>query len=216
MKDIYKIIENGLRSRNDPPRHYIGASMIGNPCKRYIYNSFHMLDGDGYKLTTLLTFEIGHKIEEIILSFFKTSNYQIETQVSVYEKTNEKFKGNIDAIITDSKGCRYILEVKSAKSSEFQKLERTGLKEWRAQYIAQAQSYMGMSGIKQTIFIVVNKDTSNIYIETVDFDPFAYDELKIKALMILNMDMAPEKIAQSPSFYVCKMCKYHTLCHRPA
>jgi hypothetical protein len=73
---------------------------------------------------------------------------------------------------------------------------------------------MGMSGIHKAYIVVLNKDSSEISDELVEFDEVYYQTLRKKAAMIANANVAPPKINGSPLWFQCKMCKFNKVCHK--
>lgn len=192
-------------------RDYIGASSVGGACDRAIWYEYK-----GYKSKfgekTKMTFEIGKSIEEIVLRVLELEGGMIERPLQFKEESLPLFRGTCDAVI-EIEGERVILEIKSASDSNFSKMARQTIAIANTRYWDQAQSYMGMSGIHKCIFLVVNKNTSDIYEELVAFDKFHYQSLVEKARVISKCEKEPARINESPLFYLCKMCGFKDACH---
>jgi len=106
-----------------------------------------------------------------------------------------------------------IIEVKTAKDSSFRVFQKAGLQKWYPVYYAQVQAYMGMSGVKEAYVLAINKDTSELHDEHVAFDENYYNELCMKASRIASSITAPDKINNSPFYFVCRGCQYKSICH---
>ncbi len=225
MFSIIHQINNALREEiaNEPKRNYIGASAIGHPCSRKIWYEFNGYDGEPISEKLRFTFDIGKAIETIITDYLKfhpcISFSQPHECVTI-----DKFKGSSDAIIlfkiftteNGSEGTlvkKVILEIKTANNASFNKFKKDGLKVWNEQYYAQCQSYMGMSDIHQCILLAINKDTSEMREEWIEYDDIYYQMLKQKAKDIIEAKEAPRRINNSPLFYICHMCKFKNICH---
>lgn len=197
-----------------PKRDYIGASSIGNPCERAVWYDFHFPEkGHINSPTTLLTFRVGEYIESMIISLLRASNALLASQVHAESKAFPTFQGNYDAWI-ELDGEMHVLEIKTASNSNFSQAKSKGVKIWRPQYYDQIQSYLGMSEKQSGILLIVNKDTSEIYEEKINFDKFHYELLVSKAKRLVNTTQVPERINNSPIYYLCKMCKFKEVCHQ--
>lgn len=205
-----------VQSRDDrQTRDYIGASGIGAECLRQIWYEFKGTQAEAVPTKIRRTWAIGRHLESLILDWL--SQIGIEIQRSWIELVADEmpyFKGHVDSVWM-KKGMPFaLLEIKTAKDASFNIFIKKGLRTWNPQYYAQIQSYMGMSGIHKAYIMVLNKDSSDLADELVEFDPAFYETLKNKAKMIANANVAPPKINGSPLWYQCKMCKFNKVCHK--
>lgn len=200
---------------NGPKRTYIGASSIGDPCRRKLWYGLNDYDGEPINERLAIMFETGRKLEEMILEYLSTAKrYSFDIMPSMPLRCGSipEFHGTADAMIfTDEKGCA--LEIKTAKNSSFNSFKNKGLKAWNEQYYAQVQSYMGMSGANKAILLAINKDTSEMHEELVEYDDIYYQMLKQKASDIIEAKEPPARINNSPLFYLCGMCRFKNICH---
>jgi len=123
-----------------------------------------------------------------------------------------ELKGHADAVIILDADT-YVLEIKTTCASNFTLCARKGVRQWRSQYYDQIMLYMGMFGLSRGMFLVINKDTSELYEELVEFDSIHYEMLVEKARWLVRMTDPPPRISESKMFYVCKMCKFKGVCH---
>ena len=211
-------LKQALENHTDAPRNYIGASGIGNPCERKIWYSYKGLAGKD-KPELKLTFEIGKRLEAMILDIFEKTPIQVirpsEENCDLFcvDKDLPSFSGHMDAILVLESGERIILDIKTAKASSYAKFVNQGLKAWNMQYYAQLQAYMGMTGLNRAILLAINKDSSEMHEEWVWFNDIYYQELKMKAARIIDCEVEPARINKSPLFYLCRMCSYSEKCH---
>lgn len=210
---LTKLIDN-LKYKDDKPRDYIGASSIGSECLRQIWYELNCKESFPIPNRIRRIFDTGKLMEEYILSLLQMCGLSLHRNVELIEHTMDYFEGHADAIWIKGLGDRIIIEIKTAKNSEFQKVINHGLKKWNPKYYAQIQSYMGMSGINSTYILVLNKDNSELYDELVTFDSIFYEGLKEKAKMIYSAKSEPPRINGSALFYMCKMCKFKDICHQ--
>ena len=205
----------------DEHRPYIGASSIGNPCSRAIWYGYKGHQGKPFEAKLLRTFEIGKRLEGMIINFILKAGFTVEMPtesnnwLACEDKDYTVFRGHMDGILYLNENQPVVLEIKTAKQEEYKKFVEHGLKQWKPVYHAQCQSYMGMDGLKYTIFIVLNKNTSEWHAELITFDEIHYDELRAKSRMIAESEDPPERINKNPCYWVCQMCPYKEPCHNP-
>jgi hypothetical protein len=199
---------------NDEPRNYIGASSIGKPCLRQIWYEYNGIKKNKLEPTKQITFQIGKELEKMILDYLKKSGIIIVCQGKFYsDATVLSLQGHVDGIIILNNEEKAILEIKTAKESSFNRFVKHGLKEWSEQYYCQLQTYMGMSKINRGVLLAINKNSSEIHEEWIDFDPEIYEKIKLKALKISNSAEPLEKLCTNGSYYICKMCEFREICH---
>lgn len=220
--DLIKIINEAIE--NMPPdehRSYVGASGIGSECWRSIWYSFKGVQGIPFTARQRRTFEIGKRLEDMVLDYIELAGFKLirpapgSKGIPCEDNEFPIFKGNMDGILFVTANHQVVLELKTAKSSEYKKFVESGVKIWKPTYYAQIQSYMGMKGLKHAVIIVINKDTSEWHAEWVEFDEIFFYELRAKAVMISEMEEAPAKINANPCYWICQSCKYKDLCHKP-
>lgn len=192
-------------------RDYIGASSIGSACLRQIYYSYHKFESSSITPRLKRIFSTGHLLEGLVLDGLESAGLKLNrVSIDLIADGRPYFRGHVDAIWNGNA----IIEVKSAKNSEFNLCVKNGVYKWSPKYYAQAQSYMGMSGIRQAYVIVINKDTAALYDELIDFDEIFYATLGLKAQQIHEAVTEPPRVNNSPLFYLCKMCSYREICHK--
>lgn len=124
------------------------------------------------------------------------------------------FAGSLDGIAQGVPDCPsgsaadwVVLEFKSAKADRFREFERAGVKATEVKYWAQVQCYMHKTGLSWALFIIYNKDTSELYAEWVERDAQAYWGLLHKAEEIIASDLPPESRYPSRDWYEIKRFK---------
>lgn len=205
-----------VQSRNDKrTRNYIGASGIGAECLRQIWYEFKGYEAEDVPTKTRRTWAIGRHLEGLILTWLEEAGIEIaRTWDDLVSEDMPYFKGHLDSVWMKKGKPFAIIEIKTAKDSSFNIFVKKGLRTWNAQYYAQVQSYMGMSGIHTAYILVLNKDSSDIADELVTFDEVFYEQLRRKAFLIANIEAIPSRINNSPLWFQCKLCKFNKVCHK--
>jgi len=218
--DISALITKTIaETRPDEPRRYIGASGIGKMCARAIWYGFVGAEQQPIPAGLRASFDIGKRLEGLLLDYMEQAGLNVvrptEGNDHLFYQDSEipLFQGHADGILIVPGGEQAIIEIKTAKSSSFSQFKSRGLRKWNETYFAQIQSYMGMSGYKRGVLVAINKDSSEIHHEWVEYDDVYYHELRCKAAVISVCEEPPEKINRSPLFVVCNMCPYKRICH---
>ncbi len=217
--DISAIITKTIaESPQDAPRHYIGASSIGKQCSRAIWYSFIGAEQTNPSPSLRTTFEIGKRLEGLLLDYMEEAGLNLirpnhnNNQLFMQDKDVLIFQGHCDAVLFIGNEPN-VVEIKTANTASFSRFKNHGLREWNETYYAQLQSYLGMSGYKRGVLLAIDKNTSELHHEWVDYDDIFYHELKMKALAISVIGEPPEKINKNPIYFLCNMCNYRRTCH---
>jgi len=215
----------------EPQRPYLGASAIGKPCLRQHWYSFRWSKPADFSGRLYRVFQTGHLQEPRIyndLSSIGCTVYDMDPstgkQWTFTEPTSgNHFKGNADGIVTglpQAPKSPHVLEIKTASAKMFAEMQKFGVKKAKPEHYAQMQMYMkwsidlyGENGCTRAIYIVVNKDNDDIYTERLEYDKHEAQAIIDKALKVITATEPPVGISQDPSWYECKFCDYHSICH---
>lgn len=222
MADIHKYlnkthaaIDEYWAGRHDVyTREYgtLRASEIGEECNRKLW-----LKTNGYlepmpEPRILRIFDRGHKEEPRVVEWLKGIGCEIwdQQKTVIYE---DFFTGHIDGLVKgvpEAPDKAHLLEVKTTNDKGFKKLKKSGI---NFRHRVQIQVYMYLLGVDRCLYISVNKNDDDLYIERVNLDKeFASAQLT-RAERIVELGTPPEKIGNS-NFYICKMCGFYKECHK--
>lgn len=128
------------------------------------------------------------------------------------------FGGSVDAVIKlpERYGMQNVLFLGEYKTSgtgrKFDDLVKQGCQIKKHQHFAQQAIYGYKLGIEYGIYIVVNKDNDDLYIEVIKLDWELGKQLEEKAEKIIFASEPPERIAMSKDYFDCKWCDYKEIC----
>ncbi len=212
-------------------RPYLGASAIGKPCLRQHWYSFRWSKPAEFSGRLYRLFQSGHLQEPRVLDDLKGigctvygSDPATGRQWTFVEPTSGgHFQGNADGIVTglpQSPKTPHILEIKTSSAKMFAEMQKSGVKKAKPEHYAQMLMYMKWSvdqfkedGCHRAIYIVVNKDNDDIYTERLEFDKVEAQAIIDKALTIITATEPPVGVSDDPTWYECKFCDYHSICH---
>ena len=227
--NIIKELDRAIVEKEDkqPKRKYLGASSLGDSCTRklqYRYMNHPIDEGKGFPAKTLRTFALGHTIEDMMIMYFRDAGFDLRTEKRGeqfgFETANGEVRGHIDGVICSGPvhlAYPMLWECKSASDKKFKEFVRKGVAEANPVYAAQIalyQAYMNLSD-NPCCFTVLNKNTSEIYIELVPFDSALAQATSDKAVNIIKATQAQEmlpRVAQNDDYFACKWCEFRNTC----
>lgn len=228
------LIEQGevKASTAEARRGYLGMSQIGDSCMRKLWYSFRFafrVSLPGYALRCI---EDGHRMEDVMANKLRTvpgltlhtQNPRTGRQFG-YSDHGGHFSGHLDGAVLGLVAAPktwHVWEHKSVNEKKFAALEKAKLENgelealasWDKVYFAQAQCYMHYAGLDRHYLTVTTPGGRERTSCRTHYDKTAATVLEQKALEIINAQTPPARISENPSFYVCKMCDAHTICHK--
>lgn len=211
-------------AKNAEERHSkrIGASWIGSDCDRAIWYKFRWAKKCGFDGRMLRLFRTGKLAEQLLADDLRATG---ATVLDVDPDTGEQFffedlgghlcgfmdgagVGFIEAPVT-----WHVIEYKTCNEKSFAEIEKKGVEESKPTHYAQMQLYMGWSGMNRALYVALNKNTDDIYIERIEFNKHDFVSLRQRAREIIGAIDPPDRLSESPAFYKCKMCEFSGICH---
>jgi hypothetical protein len=204
-----------------PFRNHLGASLIGRECPRELWYSFHWSKLVKFDGRMLRLFNTGHLLEPklcALLEMIGCEIWQSDVNGKQFRISGHRghFGGSMDGVL---KGCPdlpdvpMIVEFKSHGEKSFIKLVAEGVLEAKWEHFIQMQIYMGKNNLTHALYCAVNKNTDELHMEIVQFDPVQYQRYIDRSVMIIDVVEPPPKIATTPGFFKCKFCDYINICH---
>jgi len=213
-----------------PRRDYLGMSSIGDACERKTWYSYHDPIKEKFNAATIMRFEDGHRSEALLAERLKaTPGIELHTHDEdgnqfAFEDFDGKFRGHADGYIlglVQAPKTWHIWEAKCTnlkKFANFKQLkadigEKQTLKQWDSVYYAQAQAYMGYSGLNRhylTVCIPGGRDWESVRTE---FNREDFEAIQDKAKRILDAKVPLARLSNDPNWFQCKWCAYKEKCH---
>ena len=207
---------------SDGFRSHLGASLIGKECERALWYDFRWVTRSKHPGRLLRLFETG-QLEEarLVLNLRRTG----ATVLEVDPETGRQFRvqahgghfgGSLDGVainLLEAPKAWHVLEFKTHSNKSFGDLVAKKVRESKPQHFAQMQIYMHLMGITRSMYLAVNKDTDDLYVERVEADVTYAELLLEKARRIIFAQTPPPRISEDPSWYQCRMCDHAPVCH---
>lgn len=224
---IYKGYEE--RNRMSARRLHLGASEIGKECERQIWYNFRWTLDNEFEGRILRLFETGKLEENRLVNDlasvgveFQAFNMKTGRQWGV-KAFGGHFSGSLDGLclgIIEAPKTWHVAEFKTHSEKSFAKLKKEGVKSAKPEHWHQMNVYMGLSheqtefpATERAVYMAVNKNTDELYLERVHFDVAEFLKTKEKAARIIFTDIPPPRISSKPDFYLCRFCNFNTICH---
>jgi hypothetical protein len=205
-----------------PFRTHMGASGLGDECPRAIWYGFRWATKPSFDARMLRLFNRGHLEEARFIALL----LMIGVQVWQQDENGNQFRisdagghlgGSGDGVaigIPDlDAGLPALLEFKTASEKKFLEMKANGVREANFKYYVQMQLYLGKMGITVALFMMVNKNTDEIYAELVLFDRSIYDQHLNRGVVLVFTQEPPKKMNDSAGFYKCRFCDHRPVCH---
>lgn len=212
-----KIIEEHEKEER---RGYLGISGIGTPCDRALWLGFHWATFEKFDGRKLRLFARGHEEEARFIKWLKPICQEL---LPINPKTGKQWKvtAHNDIMSGHTDGvCKiddvwYLLEFKTHGDKSYKELLKLkAVKTAKPEHYAQMQQYMHLMKIGQALYFAINKNTDDIYIEVVPYDPdYAILDFHRALDCITDEDgTASIKISESATWWQCNMCKHKPVC----
>jgi len=209
------------RGDAEPARGYLGASIIGHSCERYLWYTFRQCVKRNFSGRMYRLFETGDLEEARFVKELRAIGCTVH---EVDPGTDEQFEvtalgghfsGHMDGCaigVPEAPKTWHVLEFKTHNSKSFGELTKEGMQRSKPQHWAQAQVYMLLTGLTRCVYLARNKDNDDLYSERVRYDKEAAEALMQRAERIINATEPPERIANRPNYYECRWCDAHDTC----
>ena len=210
------------KDSGDGFRSHLGASIIGKECERALWYDFRWVTQAKHPGRLLRLFETGQLEEARLVSNLRATG---ATVLEVDPETGRQFRvaahgghfgGSLDGIalnLLEAPKTWHVLEFKTHSKKSFNDLLSKKVQASKPQHYAQMQIYMHLTGISRTMYLAVNKDTDELYVERLEADRACAENLLSKAQRVIFAATPLPRISDDPSWYQCRLCDHAPVCH---
>ena len=207
---------------SDGFRSHLGASLIGKECERALWYDFRWTTKAKFPGRVLRLFETGHLAEARLVQNLRRTG---ATVLEVDPETGRQFRvqahgghfgGSLDGIalnLLEAPKTWHVLEFKTHSAKSFADLAAKHVRQSKPQHFAQMQIYMSLTGLTRALYVAVNKDNDDLYIERVELDNVVSARLLEKAQRVIFAATPLPRISDDPSWYQCRLCDHADVCH---
>lgn len=209
MDDIGRKIDAKVEESQDKhPRPHLGASLLGHYCDRYIWLSFRWAITSNFSGRILRLFRRGQDEETKVIEWLELIGFSVDGSQARVD-FGSHVSGSCDGIVNGEA----VLEIKTHNRKSFEQLSKEGVRTSKTEHYTQMQAYMKGLGLTKALYFAVCKDDDRIYTQWIDYDDNHATAKIEKAKRIALSDESPATISNNPSWYRCKMCDAHDICH---
>ena len=213
-----KLIDDAIleRCKKEKSRTYMGGSILGTECDRQLWYSYKRpWVVDSAKLQRI--FDLGNILEDYVVKLLKDAG------ITVFDKdaNGEQFgfvdgeiAGHSDGVVMGlpESDLPHLFECKSANDKSYKLAVKNGVEKWNIKYWVQVHVYMKKLKLKRCLFVVINKNTCEIYIERITFDKNVANHHLLRGHEIAAMETEPERKYNSKTFFKCRFCNFNQEC----
>jgi hypothetical protein len=228
---INYLIDEAISAARDSekPRGYLGASIVGHQCDRYVQYQWLVIQrdipGEIFAPRTLRIFDRGNAYEDRARRWLEGAGFIFAPSLPTASLPGEsRFGGHVDGIIagffrwgehSSPIALPTLWECKCLGAKGWKALEKDGLKKYSPTYWGQVQTYMGCLGLPRCLFTAVNADTMELQHFLVEFDKAEFEMVKAKVSRVFTATSLGELLPRcttDPAFYVCVYCPFRKPC----
>lgn len=205
-------------SQSVHPRTYLGASAIGEECRRKLWYGFRWVKAIRHPGRILRLFERGHLEEPRFVKWLEMIGAKVTDDQQEVVAFGGHFRGHIDGRILGLPESKqeHLAEYKTHAEKSFNEVKKKGVKAAKPVHYVQMQLYMTLLGLKRALYAAINKNNDELYFERVKVDPDEAERCLLKAESIIFTDEPLERISEDATFFKCKWCDYQDECHYQA
>lgn len=218
---VLSIYERYERTRGEWRREHLGGSQIGKECDRALWYQFRWATRPSFGGRMLRLFDTGQREEARLVADLRAIGVEVH---DVDPETGRQFRvsavgghfgGSLDGAGQGFKESKawHVLEFKTSNAKKFTELKRKGVEHAKPEHFAQMQVYMHLTGMERAYYLVVCKDTDEIWGERVRYHaPTAWRLLR-RAESIITSTAPPPRISDDPDHFQCRWCDHRKTCH---
>lgn len=209
------------RGDAEPKRGYLGASIIGHECERYLWFCFRQANRPDWSGRMYRLFETGDHEEARFVADLRAIGCEVHDrdpdtgQQFEVSDLGGHFSGHMDSCILglpEAPKTWHVGEFKTHNAKSYAKLVKEGAQKAKPMHYAQMQAYMHLTGMKRALYLAVNKDTDELHSERIRYDKDFASGLMEKARRIVTATDPPERISDRPDWYECRFCDAKAIC----
>jgi len=199
----------------ESPRPYLGLSQIGNSCHRFLQHYHYWTFTSHHSARLKRLFMVGHDAEDKMIADLKTVGIMVDGQQERIIGSAGHWKGHTDGSgwLDTEASDKFLVEFKTHNDKSFNDLKKKKMKASKPTHYGQMQAYMGYKEYTKGLYMALNKNTSEYYIEWVDFDEDYFKDSKRKEVEVIASDVMLPRIGNdNKTWFECKFCDARKVC----
>ena len=206
-------------------RNHLGASELGEECWRKLWYGFRWAKEEVFSGRMLRLFNVGHAAEPRFVSYLRGIGFEVKE----FDEDGKQFRisgalghygGSLDGMAKAPERYQLPEDVILSLSfktnntgSGYDKVSKESLQKSKPKHWAQECQYGYKTGIKYCIYMIENKNDSDITFKVIELDWNYGAQLEKKAESIIFSKEPPPRISDNPAMFSCKFCDKAGICH---
>ena len=216
---ISNLVYKAYEQAQEPPRPHMGVSQLGHPCDRFLWLSFRWVVVEQFKGRILKLFLRGHREEDFVISDLRRIGVHVQATGSNQSKVSfgSHVSGSADGIVSglpNGYTKKALFECKTHSDKSFNDLVKNGLEKSKPIHWVQCMVYAHGLKLERILYYAVNKNDDSVYTEWVHLDKDVATKYIERGQRIALDDRMPPPLSTDASWYQCKFCPAHGLCHK--
>lgn len=219
INTITNLIDQYHKAQSERPRPHMGCSALGHPCDRWLWLSFRWAVVEEFEGRILRLFRRGQNEEAIIVRDLRNVGIDIrssQARVNFGSHVSGSLDGIVESGIPEAPAKRHVAEFKTHSKKSFDDMVKHGVEKSKPMHYVQMQVYMHGTDIDRALYVAVCKDDDRLHIERIRYDADVATKAVARGQRIALADRMPEPLSADPSWYQCRFCAAHSLCHKAA
>lgn len=206
-------------------RNHLGASIIGNPCSRQLWYTFRWCKRQTFDGRMHRLFNVGHEAEPRFITYLKGIGFevlQLDENGKQFKMSgiNGHYGGSVDARLKAperyglNKDLIFLGEFKTnCTGAGYTNVNKQGVAKAKPIHYAQACQYGYKFDLDYCLYLIENKNDSDLTVKIFELDKNYGRALEKKAEDIINSPTPPARISENRSYFECQNCHYDHICH---
>lgn len=194
----------------------VAAGDIGVECDRAIWLAFRRCSvPETIDWRKRRIFERGEIEEERLLDLLRLIGCEVTNQQERVRGAGGHLRGKIDGEalgLPEAPKTWHVVECKSSKDSDFQKLKKEGVKKAKPLHYATFQFYMAKRGLDRVLYMCTGKDNEDIHIERLELDTAYAIRLEARIEHIIQQTEPPPRLCTKRDDFRGLFCRQAEVC----
>ena len=219
INTITNLIDQYHKAQSERPRPHMGCSALGHPCDRWLWLNFRWAVVEEFEGRILRLFRRGQNEEAIIVRDLRNVGVDIrssQARVNFGSHVSGSLDGIVESGVPEAPTKRHVAEFKTHSKKSFDDMVKHGVEKSKPMHYIQTQVYMLGTDIDRALYVAVCKDDDRLHVERIRYDPDVATRAVARGQCIALADRMPEPLSADPSWYQCRFCAAHSLCHKAA
>ena len=216
--DIATLVDKYHESLPNQPRPYMGVSMLGHHCERFLWLNFHWAVIERFPGRILRLFRRGQAEEAMIVADLRAIGCTVEECLDDQKLLDFgcHVAGHPDGIVKglpEAPKTWHIAEFKTHNDRSFEELVSKGVMDAKLMHYVQMQCYMYGRQLTRALYYAVDKNDDRLDTKRVHLDVEMAKHYIQRGQRIALEPTLPAPCSSDPTWYQCKYCPAYSFCH---